>query len=251
MPTRCSAACTQNVLAVNLANQHGSEGILGTAFKEQAERFARVKPGFEVVSFDFHKECGATRYDRCTSLPPLVNEVNQVFLQCPALFTVSSALHPTQAMFERMVPCSWCLPCNPGFRLWQRQSRVRACARLVSDSTCERSASMCIAQAGEAVGIDRAPRGALRGVPAGPRRRRRPHKAERRAAHQLHRLPGPHERRPGLARAPPAGPPAGRPAAAAGRVLHQGGLPGGARLIRPHVGIVFVPWSLYTPFLVM
>jgi hypothetical protein len=59
----------QNVLAVNLANQHGSEGVLGKAFKEQAERFAKVKPGFEVVSFDFHKECGATRYDRRASLP--------------------------------------------------------------------------------------------------------------------------------------------------------------------------------------
>ncbi len=54
----------QNVLAVNLANQHGSEGILGKAFKEEAERFAKVKPGFDVISFDFHKECGATRYDR-------------------------------------------------------------------------------------------------------------------------------------------------------------------------------------------
>ena len=54
----------QNVLAVNLANQHGSEGILCKAFKEEAERFAKVKPGFEVISFDFHKECGATRYDR-------------------------------------------------------------------------------------------------------------------------------------------------------------------------------------------
>ncbi len=62
----------QNVLAVNLANQHGSEGILGKAFKEEAERFAKVKPGFEVISFDFHKECGATRYDRylATARPP-------------------------------------------------------------------------------------------------------------------------------------------------------------------------------------
>lgn len=58
------AAAQQSVLAVNLANQHGSEGVLGSAFSEQAERFAKVKPGFEVVSFDFHKECGATRYDR-------------------------------------------------------------------------------------------------------------------------------------------------------------------------------------------
>jgi hypothetical protein len=60
----------QNVLAINLANQHGSEGVLGKAFKQEAERFAKVKPGFEVVSFDFHKECGATRYDRCTLSPP-------------------------------------------------------------------------------------------------------------------------------------------------------------------------------------
>ena len=68
-PPRCVPACAQNVLAVNLANQHGSEWVLGKAFKEQAERFARAKPGFEVVSFDFHKECGATRYDR-RAIPP-------------------------------------------------------------------------------------------------------------------------------------------------------------------------------------
>ena len=54
----------QGVLAVNLANQGGSEGILGRSFKQEAERYAKIKPGFEVVNFDFHHECKGMRYDR-------------------------------------------------------------------------------------------------------------------------------------------------------------------------------------------
>ena len=54
----------QGVLAVNLANLSGSEGMLGRAFKQEAERYAKIKPGFEVVNFDFHHECKGMRYDR-------------------------------------------------------------------------------------------------------------------------------------------------------------------------------------------
>ena len=53
------------MLAVNLANQHGSEGILGHAFDEEAKRFSAKEPALRLVSFDFHKECGSTRYERC------------------------------------------------------------------------------------------------------------------------------------------------------------------------------------------
>ena len=49
---------------MNLANQGGSEGILGRSFKQEAERYAKIKPGFEVVNFDFHHECKGMRYDR-------------------------------------------------------------------------------------------------------------------------------------------------------------------------------------------
>ena len=59
------APLVQAVLAVNLANQKGSEGTLGRTFKQEAERYAKVKPGFEVVNFDFHHECKGMRYDRC------------------------------------------------------------------------------------------------------------------------------------------------------------------------------------------
>lgn len=51
-------------MAVNLANQHGSEGVLSSAYKDEASRFAGDKGGLRLVPFDFHKECGATRYDR-------------------------------------------------------------------------------------------------------------------------------------------------------------------------------------------
>ena len=55
---------------MNLANQGGSEGSLGRSFKQEAERFAKVKPGFEVASFDFHHECKGMRYDRYAAAPP-------------------------------------------------------------------------------------------------------------------------------------------------------------------------------------
>ena len=55
------------VVAVNLANQGGREGNLGRSFKQEAERYAKIKPGFEVVSFDFHHECKGMRYDRRVS----------------------------------------------------------------------------------------------------------------------------------------------------------------------------------------
>lgn len=57
---------------MNLANQSGTEGNLGRSFKQEAERYAKVKPGFEVVSFDFHHECKGMRYDRSALLHPSV-----------------------------------------------------------------------------------------------------------------------------------------------------------------------------------
>ena len=51
-------------MVVNLAGLHGSEGVLSRAFQQEAVRFAATTPGVGYVDFDFHKECGATRYDR-------------------------------------------------------------------------------------------------------------------------------------------------------------------------------------------
>ena len=51
-------------MAVNLANQHGSEGVLSSAFKDEADRYASKASGLKLVPFDFHKQCGATRYDK-------------------------------------------------------------------------------------------------------------------------------------------------------------------------------------------
>jgi hypothetical protein len=59
----------QEIVAVNLANQHGSEGVLSSAFKDEADRYAAKAAGMNLVAFDFHKQCGATRYDRWLSLP--------------------------------------------------------------------------------------------------------------------------------------------------------------------------------------
>ncbi len=67
------AFAAQGVVAVNLANQSGTEGNLGRSFKQEAERYAKIKPGFEVVSFDFHHECKGMRYDRCATAASLLS----------------------------------------------------------------------------------------------------------------------------------------------------------------------------------
>lgn len=58
----------QDVTAVNLINQHGSEGVLAKAFDEEALRFAKTSSGLRLVPFDFHKQCGASKYHKCVSL---------------------------------------------------------------------------------------------------------------------------------------------------------------------------------------
>jgi hypothetical protein len=52
------------VVAVNLANQTGREGVLSAAYADAAAAFAAQAPGFRLVPFDFHKQCGATNYAR-------------------------------------------------------------------------------------------------------------------------------------------------------------------------------------------
>ena len=80
----------QAVLAVNLANQKGSEGTLGRNFKQEAERYAKVKPGFEVVSFDFHHECKGMRYDRCAPQSYIIAEPNRSLALASHIFILAS-----------------------------------------------------------------------------------------------------------------------------------------------------------------
>ncbi|KAK9864404.1 hypothetical protein WJX84_006665 [Apatococcus fuscideae] len=54
----------KGVVAINLANQSGSEGVLSKAFEQESRRFSKASSGMRLVPFDFHKQCGATRYDR-------------------------------------------------------------------------------------------------------------------------------------------------------------------------------------------
>ncbi len=54
---------------MNLVNQHGSELVLSRAFEEQAAAFAKAGRGFRLITFDFHKQCGATSYHKCVRRP--------------------------------------------------------------------------------------------------------------------------------------------------------------------------------------
>ena len=57
-------ALVQDVVAVNLVNQHGSEGVLAKAFQEEAQRFGQTSSSLKLVAFDFHKQCGHSNYKK-------------------------------------------------------------------------------------------------------------------------------------------------------------------------------------------
>ena len=79
----------QAVDGVNLVNQHGSELILSKAFEEQAATFARTNRGFRLITFDFHKQCGATSYHKCVPAPDVI--------ECPGPGSVSTLRPSFQA----------------------------------------------------------------------------------------------------------------------------------------------------------
>lgn len=64
----------QDVVAVNLVNQHGSEGILAQAFQDEAQRFGQTSRGLRLVAFDFHKQCGASNYKNMSRLWDTIKE---------------------------------------------------------------------------------------------------------------------------------------------------------------------------------
>lgn len=51
-------------MGINLANQTGREGKLSAAYADAARAFSTGGPGFRLEPFDFHKQCGATNYER-------------------------------------------------------------------------------------------------------------------------------------------------------------------------------------------
>lgn len=53
------------VTAINLVNQHGSEGRLSAAFDALVQGLPTNMP-FQLATFDFHKECGKASYE-CAS----------------------------------------------------------------------------------------------------------------------------------------------------------------------------------------
>eukprot|EP01026_Neomeris_dumetosa_P002077 TRINITY_DN10546_c0_g1_i8.p1 TRINITY_DN10546_c0_g1~~TRINITY_DN10546_c0_g1_i8.p1 ORF type:complete len:425 (+),score=43.70 TRINITY_DN10546_c0_g1_i8:2-1276(+) len=67
------------VISVNLANQKGSEGRLSMAFKEQTDRLFGVLPKIRLISFDFHKELGASKYENLSKLKKQLQQYFQDF----------------------------------------------------------------------------------------------------------------------------------------------------------------------------
>lgn len=64
-----TSVLAQAVTAINLVNQHGSEGQLERAFRKESKRYAAERQApWHYVAFDFHKECGAANYGRLAVL---------------------------------------------------------------------------------------------------------------------------------------------------------------------------------------
>ncbi len=70
---------TQSVTAINLVNQHGSEGRLAEQFTRLSDKFSSSHTNYHLVSFDFHKECGATNYSRLEVLWQALSSDFEVF----------------------------------------------------------------------------------------------------------------------------------------------------------------------------
>eukprot|EP01023_Acetabularia_acetabulum_P042363 TRINITY_DN4181_c0_g1_i7.p1 TRINITY_DN4181_c0_g1~~TRINITY_DN4181_c0_g1_i7.p1 ORF type:complete len:598 (-),score=98.18 TRINITY_DN4181_c0_g1_i7:133-1926(-) len=68
----------KEVVSINLANQKKSEGKLSSAFREQTDRLSSNLPWIKLISFDFHKELGASKYE---NLIKLWNQISTDFSQ--------------------------------------------------------------------------------------------------------------------------------------------------------------------------
>ena len=94
---------------MNLANQHGSEGVLSSAFQSEVDRYSSKQQGLRLVAFDFHKECGASRYNR---LDPRANRQT-----CMLPFSTPHTLLSACVALE--TPCCTVLVTAGQFLPWQ------------------------------------------------------------------------------------------------------------------------------------
>lgn len=87
----------QHVTALNLVNQHGSEGKLAALLQDLSTDYAATHSGFRLVSFDFHKECGATNYAR---LDNLWQQIQADFDQFGYYVSTSKGVKQQQGIFR-------------------------------------------------------------------------------------------------------------------------------------------------------
>jgi len=86
----------QSVVAINLAGLKPGkgEGKVSDAYKAAAANFEKRSPAFQLVNFDFHKECGATKYG---NLEKLFARVRPEFVKMGAFSRRASAPPGTEA----------------------------------------------------------------------------------------------------------------------------------------------------------
>jgi hypothetical protein len=67
------------VTAINLANLTGREGRLSDAYASAAEAVSKEISNFKFVPFDFHKECGSTKYQNLSKLWDQISGMHKDF----------------------------------------------------------------------------------------------------------------------------------------------------------------------------
>lgn len=68
------------VICINLAEQHGKEGAITTAYKEGVEHLAN--PSVVYKAFDFHEECKGMRFERVSKLIDQLKDVEMKDMDC-------------------------------------------------------------------------------------------------------------------------------------------------------------------------
>lgn len=142
-----------DVLALNLANAHGSEGLLGEAYASLASGERERNPkSLKLVQFDFHAVCGATRYERLEELwPSLSSDVEKVhsFYFAPGEGKGIASPTPLKQRGVVRTNCVDCLDRTNVVQGWLARKALLAALRAVcgGDNSSSSSSTTSLAEA--------------------------------------------------------------------------------------------------------
>jgi len=148
-----------DVLALNLANAHGSEGLLGETYASLAsDERAKNPKSLRLVQFDFHAVCGATRYDRLEELWPALKgdvEESHSFFFSPGEGKLASPTPRAQSGVVR-ANCVDCLDRTNVVQGWLGRKALLEALSAVCGGKSSSSSSTLLAEAANSAALEQA-----------------------------------------------------------------------------------------------